>query len=96
MSSLHLATEFLAQLPDPGGPLEPPGGDKVKMVFQWGLWIACLCAIGGVVFVAARMGIEHNRGLGGGEAATSLWKPLAACILIANATGIPAALMTFH
>lgn len=91
---LTTATEFLAQMPDPGGPLTPPGSENIQMIFRWGLWVGFIVAMGGVVFWGGRLAVSHQRGLGGGDEAGSLWKPLVAFIAMAHATGIPAALVS--
>ncbi len=91
----QVSTLVLAQMPDPGGPLQPPGAGGAMTLFQWVLWGACLLGLVGIVIVGGKMAVDHNRSMGAGEAATNLWKPLAAFVLISNVTGIAGALVTF-
>ncbi len=86
----------LAQMPEPGGPLTPPGAEGAMTLFRWVLWGVFLLCMLGVGIVAGKMAIDHNRSMGGGDAATSLWKPLAGAVLATNLSGIVAALVTFQ
>lgn len=95
MSLMYAASDLLAQMPNPGGPLAPPGSDKVQLLLQWGLWIGCALGLAGIVVCVSKMAIEHNRGMGGGDGATNLWKPLASFVVLSNITGIAAAMATF-
>ncbi|WP_190824768.1 hypothetical protein [Saccharopolyspora pogona] len=92
---VQLAVAVAAQMPNPGGPIAPPGSEKIMLLMQWGLWIGFACCIGGIALFAAKMAISHRQGFGGGDEATGVWKPLVACIVLSNIFGLAAGLATF-
>lgn len=92
---VHTAIEVLAQVPDPGSPVAPPGSQGVMTIMRWVMWIVFgMCFIGTAV-IAGKMAIEHNSPHGGGQAIAGLWKPLGGAIIATNITGILAGVATF-
>lgn len=93
---VHTATELVvAQMPNPGGPLAPPGSDKALMMLRWLLWGVFAVLFAGFAYCAGKIGTEHSRGMGGGEAMAGLWKPAVGMLIASNIVGIAAALVTF-
>ncbi len=81
------AAHVLADVPNPGTGEAPPGNEKLTKVLGWAAWVVCGLCVTGVLVVAGRMALMHNRGEGGQHASGLAWV-LAACILIGAASGI--------
>lgn len=95
---LHTVVDVLAQapgIPNPGGPLAPPGSQGVMRILQWVLWIAFAICFAGTAVIAGKMAMDHNSPHGGGQAVAGLWKPLGGAIILTNITGILAGVATF-
>jgi hypothetical protein len=55
----------------PGNAFEPPPGESVFVVIlNWGSWCAVVVCVGGVVIIAVRMAVRHQRGEVGGHVAS--------------------------
>ncbi|MFJ3825993.1 hypothetical protein [Streptomyces nodosus] len=85
--SAHHGSHFLAGVYNPGQGSEPPGAGKLKTILRWVAWIVLALCVAGILIVAGRMAVSHQRGQGG-EHATSLAYVLGACILVGAASGI--------
>ncbi|MBE1532868.1 hypothetical protein [Actinomadura algeriensis] len=57
-------------IPDPGQSVAPPGEYAISRMLSWGLWIALGACVAGFLIIGARMGLRHQRGEGGGHAAS--------------------------
>ena len=80
--------------PNPGSGKEPPGGPQLKLLLQWLAWMVTAAAVAGILIVAGRMAIVHHQGDDeGGSHFTGLGWVLAACVLIAAASGIVGAIV---
>jgi hypothetical protein len=73
--------------PDPGSGVAPPGSEKVELLLKWAMWIVSAVCVGGVMFVAGRMAIQHQRGQGGEHAAGLGWV-MFGCILAGTAFSV--------
>lgn len=91
MLTKALYTIFVAAPLDPGQGTAPPGSDKVTTVISWIAWGVFAVAVLGVLLVAGRMMLKHQRGEGA-EAAGGLGWVLGGCILAASASGLVGAL----
>ncbi|MCZ7458208.1 hypothetical protein [Streptomyces sp. WMMC940] len=78
---------YLADVVNPGQGVEPPGAGKLKTVVQWVAWVVLALCVTGVLVVAGRMALSHQRGQGG-EHATGLAYVLGACVLVGIASGL--------
>ncbi|MBT2418027.1 hypothetical protein J7F01_08790 [Streptomyces sp. ISL-22] len=85
--SAHHGGTFLAAVYDPGQGKEPPGVENLKDILQWVAWIVLALCVAGILVVAGRMAVSHQRGQGG-EHATALAYVLGACVLVGAASGI--------
>ncbi|WP_340672144.1 hypothetical protein REH65_33060 (plasmid) [Saccharopolyspora sp. ID03-671] len=96
---IHTAIEVLTQvppaIPDPGGPVAPPGSNGVMTIMRWVMWVVFALCFLGTAAIAGKMALEHNSPHGGGMAVTNLWKPLTGAIVATNITGILAGVATF-
>ncbi|MFI2373178.1 hypothetical protein [Streptomyces sp. NPDC018833] len=85
--SAHNTGTYLAAVVDPAQGVEPPGAGKLKTVVQWVAWVVLALCVTGVLVVAGRMAVSHQRGQGG-EHATGLAYVLGACVLVGIASGL--------
>lgn len=77
---------------DPGQGKKPPGSEGLTKAIQWVAWIVLALCVTGVLIVAGRMAVSHQRGQGG-EHATGLAYVLGACILVGAASGLVGSLV---
>ena len=85
---LGAAAGLLAAPPDPGGGTAPPGvAEKIDTLVGWLAWVAVAACVAGVLFVAIRMAVLHQRGQLG-EHMSGLGSVLGACILIGGASAL--------
>ncbi|MFG2405351.1 hypothetical protein ACGFR8_13635 [Streptomyces brevispora] len=82
----------LSEVVNPGQGVEPPGAGKLKSILGWVAWIVLGLCVMGVLIVAGRMAISHQRGQGG-EHATGLAYVLGACILVGAASALVSVLV---
>jgi hypothetical protein len=66
--------------PNPGGGTAPPGSDKILTVLGWVKWLVTAVAVGGALFIGAKMAMAHRRGDDTNMAALGWW--LAGCVLL--------------
>ena len=81
-----------ADVPNPGAGTEPPFSGKLDTLLQWTAWTVTGVCVAGVLFVAGRMAIQHQRGEGG-QHLSGLAYVLAACILVGTASSVVGALI---
>lgn len=86
------AMYVIAGVPDPGAGKKPPGAEKLVTILGWATWIVILLCVAGVIVVAARMAIAHQRHEASQHTASLGWV-LAACILVGSAAGLVQALV---
>jgi hypothetical protein len=72
-------------IPNPGQGTPPPGADKLETMLAWLAWIVFGLCVTGVLIVAGRMAIRHQKGEGGGHAASLVWV-MTACVLAGSAS----------
>ena len=77
----------LADPPDPGKGVAPPGSNGIVTMLGWVAWTVFAIAVLGVLICAGRMMINNRRGEGGENAAQLGWV-LAGCIIAASASAI--------
>jgi hypothetical protein len=70
---------ILAQAPNPGQGVAPPGSDKILVILQWGKWIWTALAVGGGLLIAGQMIMAHRRGDDAQMGKLGIF--LAACVL---------------
>ncbi|MDJ0344233.1 hypothetical protein QMK19_28920 [Streptomyces sp. H10-C2] len=80
----HLTT---LAIPNPGQGGEPPFAQKLLTILGWVAWGVTLACVAGVLIVAGKMAMAHNRGEGG-EHARALGMVGAACIIAGSASAI--------
>jgi hypothetical protein len=61
--------------------------NKVRVLLGFVSWTVTACCVAGVLFVAGKMAISHNRGEGGEHAAGLAWVG-GACVLVGSAAAI--------
>ena len=76
-----------ASPPNPGTGTPPPGFDKVNLILKWLAWLVAAACVAGILIVGGQMALRHQRGEGGQHVAGLAWV-LAACVLVAAASGI--------
>lgn len=81
------AVVFLADPPNPGKGSPPPGSAQLTSILGWVAWVVLALCVCGVLVVAGRMAISHQRGQGG-EHATGLAYVLGACVLVGIASTV--------
>jgi hypothetical protein len=82
------AAGTLLAAPDPGQGTPPPGiSDKIDTLLSYVAWLAVAAAVAGVLFVAIRMALLHQRGQLG-EHMAGLGAVLGACVLIGGASAL--------
>ncbi|MGH3848048.1 MAG: hypothetical protein ACRDS0_42585 [Pseudonocardiaceae bacterium] len=91
---VHAAAAVLAQVPNPGGGVAPPGAEKIKLVIQWVAWLFFASCVAGIFYAGGQMVYDHSRGMGGGEGTSRLIKVLLGAIMGASASGIIGLLAT--
>jgi hypothetical protein len=79
-------------VPDPGSGVAPPGAEKLLTLLKWVAWMVFALCVAGILLVAGRMAVMHQRGWGG-EHATGLAWVLLACVLAGSASSIVALLI---
>ena len=84
------ATNILAQVPNPGGGVAPPGSEGLLTILQWAAWIGIAIGVLGVIIAGITMMIQTRRGEGG-EGLAKLGWVLAGCVIVAGASGFVAA-----
>ncbi len=85
---LGAAGTILAAPPNPGGGTPPPGvGVKIDTLISWVAWLAVAACVAGILFVAVRMSLLHQRGQLG-EHMSGLGSVLGACVLIGGASAL--------
>ncbi|MEU4337599.1 hypothetical protein AB0F59_23590 [Micromonospora lupini] len=72
------ATGIIAA-PNPGN-VAPPGSDKILTILGWVKWLVTAVAVGGAMFIGAKMAIAHRRGDDTNTSALGWW--LAGCVLL--------------
>lgn len=84
-----LSTSIFASggIPQPGLSNPPPFSGNLSMILQWVMWTVAILLIGGVLAVAGKMALQHNRGEGGQHLAALGWV-LGACLLAASASAL--------
>ncbi|MGW1807161.1 hypothetical protein [Streptomyces sp. NPDC002078] len=93
LSAASRAHIYLADgVPDPGTGKTPPHPEGLTTILQWLAWIVCAACVAGLLIVAGRMAVMHQRGEGG-QHMTGLAYVLGACILVGSASAIVGALV---
>lgn len=92
IDTLTLAAGLLAQVPDPGSGIAPPGSEGLITILRWVAWIAFAVCVAGVMIAGAAMALGNRRGEGGEHAARLGWV-LAGAIVIGSASGLVGALI---
>lgn len=90
-SAGHVAA-LLDAVPNPGSGTAPPGSEKLTKLLSWVAWIVTGLCVAGVLMVAGRMALQHQRGEGGQHGAGLAWV-MAACILVGSASAVVGALV---
>jgi hypothetical protein len=88
----HMAAVLFAAPPDPGTGEAPPGAEKLLTLLKWVAWVVFGLCVAGILIVAGRMAVMHQRGSGGEHASGLAWVA-AACILAGSASSIVALLI---
>ncbi len=88
------ATIYLAAPPDPGMGTQPPTSVTTGLdtILGWVAWIVCATCVAGILMVAGRMALMHNRGEGG-QHMTGIAYVLGACVLVGAASAVVGALV---
>lgn len=89
---LAAALHHLAGVPDPGTGTEPPGMGGLLKILKWVAWVVSGICVVGVLMVAGRMAVMHNRGEGG-QHLTGIGYVLGACVLVGAASALVGALV---
>ena len=84
-------TKYLAVF-NPGTGQQPPGTGGLTTILQWIAWIVCGICVAGVLMVAGRMAVMHNRGEGG-QHMVGIAYVLGACVLVGAASALVGALV---
>jgi hypothetical protein len=92
MSTIHLAADVLAVIPNPGQGSAPPGSGGVMKILGWCAWIVFGAIVAGVLMVAGRMALAHRRGEGV-EVSGGLVMTLAAAIIAGSASALVGAVL---
>jgi hypothetical protein len=86
------ASQYLADVPNPGTGSQPPGTGGLVTILQWVAWVVCGICVAGVLMVAGRMAVMHNRGEGG-QHMVGIAYVLGACVLVGAASALVGALV---
>ena len=89
---MHSLQLVLANIPQVGQGIAPPGSDKFLTILQWGAWVVFGLCVAGVLVSAAKLAHTHSQGGYGGQQQTSLIWTLAACVIASSASAIVGAL----
>ncbi|MEV4440923.1 hypothetical protein AB0K09_18275 [Streptomyces sp. NPDC049577] len=92
LSAVGRAHVYLADVPNPGTGTAPPGHEHLDTILKWVAWVVCGLCVAGLLFVAGRMAVMHNRGEGG-QHMTGLAYVLGACVLVGSASALVGALV---
>lgn len=93
LASANLAAlDVLAAIPDPGQGEAPPGSDGFLTVLGWAAWVVFGLCVAGLLVVAGKMAIEHNR-QGHVEVTGGVVKVLAAAVIAGSASAIIGAVL---
>jgi hypothetical protein len=83
---------IVADVPNPGTGTQPPGTGGLVTILGWVAWGACALCVAGLVIVAGKMAINHERGVAGQHATGLAWVMLA-CVVVGAASGLVGALV---
>ncbi|MFI9311124.1 hypothetical protein [Streptomyces triculaminicus] len=83
---------YLADVPNPGSGKQPPHTEGLTTILSWVAWVVCGLCVAGLLFVAGRMAVMHNRGEGG-QHMTGLAYVLGACVIVGSASALVGALV---
>jgi hypothetical protein len=75
-----------------GAGTQPPNTDGITTILGWVAWVVCAMCVVGILVVAGKMAVSHNRGEGG-QHMTGIAYVLGACVLVAAASGLVGALV---
>ncbi|MEU2717797.1 hypothetical protein [Streptomyces sp. NPDC007205] len=98
LSSVSRAHIYLADktpgdpVPTPGTGSMPPHTEGLTTILSWIAWIVCAACVAGLLIVAGRMAVMHQRGEGG-QHMTGLAYVLGACVLVGSASALVGALV---
>jgi hypothetical protein len=87
-----LQLAFVAAVPNPGLGVQPPGTGGLLTILRWLAYGVSLCCVGGILYVAGKMALQHQRGEAG-QHMGALALVLLACVLAGAASAIVGALM---
>jgi hypothetical protein len=90
-AALH-AAQLAGGAPNPGTGTLPPGTGGLLTILRWAAGVVSVVCVGGILFVAGRMALQHQRGEAGQHMSGLGWV-LAACILVASASALVGALI---
>lgn len=94
LDAVHVVAVRLwaAAVPNPQ-PAAPPGvGSKADTALGWLKWGGLLACVAGLFIAAGQMALNHRRGMGGAEAASSVGWVVVAVIVIGAAAAIVGAM----
>lgn len=77
---------------NPGGGEAPPGAEKIEKLIKWVMWLVSAACVAGILIVAGKMVLSHQRGQAS-EHAVALGWAMFGCILAGSASGIAGALL---
>ncbi|MFI9724534.1 hypothetical protein ACIHFE_33730 [Streptomyces sp. NPDC052396] len=86
---LYLADD----IPNPGTGTTPPHTKGLVLILQWVAWAVCGVCVAGLLIVAGRMALMHQRGEGG-QHMTGLAYVMGACVIVGSASALVGALVT--
>lgn len=89
---LAVAALHASGVPNPGTGTQPPGTGGLITILKWVAWVVSGICVVGVLMVAGRMAVMHNRGEGG-QHMTGIAYVLAACVLVGAASALVGALV---
>ena len=89
LQQLQVLADSVIAAPDPGN-VAPPGADKILTILGWAKWLVTAVAVGGALFIGAKMAIAHRRGDDTNMSALGWW--LAGCVLLGVAPQVVDAL----
>ena len=92
ISTLLLAPDVLAGVPNPGGGEAPPGSEGFLTILGWAAWIVFGLCVLGVIIAGGAMAVSNRRGEGGEHASRLGWV-LAGAIVVGSASGLVGALV---
>lgn len=86
-SAMVLATQFQADVPDPGKGDAPPGAEKFTTIMGWGKWAALGVCVMALIFAGAKLGLGNRHG-DGSEHAGRIGSVLIGTAIVAGAFSI--------